>query len=72
MLLDEPQRALEVLPLIKDSPRLRPDPYMRDYHCWRELEDDPVYLDVVKDQDDRRAALRERLPATLTELGVRL
>jgi tetratricopeptide (TPR) repeat protein len=66
------QKALDKLPQIKESPRLRRDAYLRDFECFRQLADEPVYQDVVNEQDSRRAALRRRLPATLAEFDVSL
>ena len=71
-LLGNETRALEWLARIKESPRLRSAPYMQDFHCWESIADHPVYLDVLRDQEERRATLRQRLPATLDEFGVSL
>lgn len=65
-------KALEVMRLIKESRRLRSDPYLRDFWCFQRYADHPVYLDILRDQDEKRATLRARLPATLAELGVSL
>ena len=64
--------AIEILPRIKESPRLRRDAYLRDFECFKRLADEPVYRDVVNEQDARRASLRTRLPGTLAEFGVSL
>ena len=66
------QEALELLPRIKESPRLRQAAYLGDSWCFRPYVDEPVYQDLLKDQEARRAALRARLPATLAEHGVSL
>jgi len=71
-LLGQHERALETLPLIKKGARLRRGPILRDSWCLQQYADEPVYLDVLADQDARRAALRRRLPATLAEFGVSL
>jgi TolB-like protein/Tfp pilus assembly protein PilF len=48
------------------------DPILKDSPCFDRFQDDPVYRATVKHYDDRRAMLRERLPATLEEFGVSL
>lgn len=52
------------------SPRLAWDPWLRDFPCFARFADDPVYQESVRHFEERRAQLRERLPATLAELGV--
>ena len=71
-ILGRHKEALELLPRIKESPRLRRAAYLRDSWCFRQYAEDPVYQDVLQDQEVRRAALRARLPATLAEHGVSL
>jgi TolB-like protein/tetratricopeptide (TPR) repeat protein len=48
------------------------DPVLKDAPCFGRFADDPVYKATVRYFDDRRAMLRERLPATLAEFGVEL
>ena len=57
---------------MKESARLSDDATLRDSWCFREYAEEPVYLDVLHDQQERRARLREKLPATLAEFGVAL
>ncbi len=64
--------ALALLARVKEGPRLAPRPVLRDSSCFRKYADEPVYLDVLRDQDERRARLRQKLPATLAEFGVEL
>jgi TolB-like protein len=64
------EEALELLPRIKESPMLRRPAVIRDMYCFDPYQEEPVYLDVIEDQEARRAALRERLPDTLKEVGV--
>ena len=71
-ILGQREKALEILPRVKESQRLRYYPILRDARCLREYADEPVYQDVLKDQEDRRARLREKLPGTLAEFGVEL
>ncbi len=70
--LGKHEEALEFLPLIKDSVRLRREPELRDSWCFRRYQDEPAYQDVLRDQEARRAELRARLPATLKSFGVSL
>jgi tetratricopeptide (TPR) repeat protein len=48
------------------------EPMLKDQECFKRFADDPAYLAVVKHFEDRRAMLRERLPATLAQYGVSL
>ena len=48
------------------------EPQLQDSYCLKQLSDELIYQDVVRNQAERRAALRERLPATLAEFGVKL
>jgi len=70
--LGQRDTALEFLAKIKQSVRLRREPELRDLYCFRDYQDEPVYQSVVKDQEQRRAKLRQKLPATLREYGVEL
>jgi TolB-like protein/tetratricopeptide (TPR) repeat protein len=54
------------------SPRLAWDPWLKDFPCFARFADDPVYQATIRHFDERRAQLRERLPATLAEFGVEL
>ena len=71
-ILGNDEQALHWLSRIKESPRLRPDPYLRDSWCFGRFADHPVYLDVLAHQDGQRDALRQRLPTTLEAFGVSL
>jgi tetratricopeptide (TPR) repeat protein len=64
--------ALELLQRIKESAILRRPALLHDMYCFKQYQEEPVYLDVVNEQEARRAALRARLPATLAELEVAL
>jgi TolB-like protein len=66
------EEALELLSRVKESPMLRRPALLGDMFCFEQLQDEPIYQDVVNEQEARRAALRERLPETLYELGVSL
>ena len=56
----------------QESQRLVWPPLIYDSYCFQQYAQDPVYLEIVRKQEERRAALRERLPATLAEFGVSL
>ena len=56
----------------RENNHLAWEPMLKDQLCFRRFADDPVYQATVKHFDDRRALLRERLPATLELYGVRL
>ena len=62
--------ALEALLMMKQSPRLYPLAMLRDSWCFKRYQEEPVYQDVLNFQLERRAALREKLPATLAEFGL--
>ena len=66
------EEALALLPRIKESAMLRRPAIIQDMYCFKQLQDEPVYRDVIEDQEARRAALRARLPGTLAEVGVSL
>lgn len=62
--------ALDLLPRVKESPMLRRPALLHDMYCFAHYQEEQVYLDVIQDQEQRRARLRARLPDTLAELGV--
>jgi TolB-like protein/tetratricopeptide (TPR) repeat protein len=64
--------ALHELELIQRSPRLAPASVLSDMLCFKPFADEPVYRAVVEHFQARRAALRERLPATLAGFGLSL
>ena len=71
-MLGRHEEALDLLPRLKESLRLRYHALLRDSWCFKPYTEDPVYLDVLRDQEQRRARLRKKLPATLAEFGVEL
>jgi tetratricopeptide (TPR) repeat protein len=71
-ILGRHEEALQDLSHIKESHRLRRAPFLQNSWCFQQYADEPIYQDVLRDQEDRKAALRERLPATLVEFGVTL
>jgi TolB-like protein/cytochrome c-type biogenesis protein CcmH/NrfG len=71
-ILGRDEEALQRLSMIKESPRLRRAPFIQDSWCFQKYVNEPIYQDILHDQEERRTALRERLPATLAEFGVEL
>jgi TolB-like protein/tetratricopeptide (TPR) repeat protein len=64
--------ALGVLEETRRSPRLMPAYFLEDFLCFRKLADESRYTAVVEHFEQRRAALRARLPRTLAQYGVSL
>jgi len=71
-ILGQDEDARYYLRRARESPRLVWDPWLKDFPCFARFADDPDYQETVRSFDERRAQLRERLPATLAELGVEL
>jgi DNA-binding winged helix-turn-helix (wHTH) protein/TolB-like protein len=64
--------ALDKLAVIESSPRLPWQTALLDSPCFQRYATEPVYLDVLAKVEQRRAALRRRLPETLESFGVKL
>jgi len=71
-LLDLDEHALQMLEKVRESPRLPWDPTIRDSICFKRYADEPIYQETLRQLDQRRATLRQRLPVTLAEIGVQL
>ena len=71
-ILDRDEEALQLLVRMKETARLPWDPALRDMFCLQRFAGEPDYLDILEHFEERRAVLRERLPATLAEFGVQL
>jgi TolB-like protein/tetratricopeptide (TPR) repeat protein len=71
-IVGDDKSALEKIERIKLSVRLPWDSMLRDWSCLSRFENDPRYQDVLQHFEERRAALRERLPNTLAKHGVSL
>ena len=71
-ILGRDPEALNKLELGRRSPRLPPRPVLEDTPCFERYADEPVYRATLEQFEARRAALRERLPLTLSEFGVSL
>ena len=70
--LERDDEALRYLERVQKSSRLVWDPVLRDLSCLKRFADDPVYRETLRIFDKRRTELREQLPATLAEFGVKL
>jgi TolB-like protein/tetratricopeptide (TPR) repeat protein len=71
-ILDRYDDALQLLVRVKESQRLLWGPVIRDSFCFQRFVDEPAYRDILRDQEQRRTALRKQLPATLAKFGVTL
>jgi len=71
-ILGRHEEALPFLSKVKESLRLAHEPVIRDSWCLKQYAEEPVYLDILRDQLERRARLRKKLPETLAEFGVSL
>ncbi len=71
-ILQRHEKVLQLLLQVKESRRLHWGPLVHDSHCLKQYQQEPAYQDILRDLDERQAALRERLPATLAEFGVKL
>jgi TolB-like protein/tetratricopeptide (TPR) repeat protein len=71
-ILGQYDESLQLLVRVKESRRLLWNPVIRDSFCFQRFVDEPAYQDILQDQRERRARLREKLPATLAEFDVKL
>jgi len=71
-ILDRDEEALQLLLRMKETSRLPWVPAVRDMFCLQRYTDEPVYRDILEHFEERRKVLRESLPATLAEFGVKL
>ena len=71
-ILGDDAEVRDILQRALGSNHLAWEPMLKDQQCFKRFADDPAYLAVVKHFDDRRAMLRQRLPATLAQHGVSL
>ncbi len=70
--LGRDSEALAKLELIKRSPALPLDAVLKDSVCFEGYADEPAYRATMEHLENRRVALRARLPDTLAEFGVSL
>ena len=66
------EESLEFLQMATSSPRPAWEAFILDSTCFQKFQDDPIYQSVVQHYTDQRRRLREKLPTTLAEFGVRL
>jgi hypothetical protein len=69
-LFDRDAEALDALERLDGSLGLPQLPLLKDYQCFRHLQDDPRYIAVVAKVERRQAELRDRLPETLRAHGL--
>jgi TolB-like protein/tetratricopeptide (TPR) repeat protein len=70
--LERDEEALETLQRIGDSPRLPWLPVILDSFCFQRYTESPGFQALVRRVEERQAAKRRQLPATLAEFGVSL
>jgi TolB-like protein/tetratricopeptide (TPR) repeat protein len=71
-IMEQDDRALELLQRVKDSPRLPWLPVILDSFCFQRYADDPGYQALIHLIEERQAAMRKQLPFTLAEFDVAL
>jgi tetratricopeptide (TPR) repeat protein len=71
-ILGQHSEALQLMPRMKESGRLVSQYWLKDAWCFRQYAKKPEYLEALRHQDERRSELREKLPGTLAEFGVKL
>jgi len=70
--LGEREPVLERMIRIRQSPRLPIDSVLMDSVCFQSYADEPAYQETLRLLESRKKELREKLPATLSEFGVKL
>ena len=70
--LEQDEKALELLQRIEDSPRLPWVPVIKDSYCFQKYAENPDYQALIQLVEERQAAKRRQLPSTLAEFGVAL
>jgi TolB-like protein/tetratricopeptide (TPR) repeat protein len=70
--LDQDDKALELLQRIKDSPRLPWVPVILDSFCFQKYSENPDYQAMIHLVEERQSEKRRELPATLAEFEVAL
>jgi hypothetical protein len=71
-ILGQDDQARDRLKMLQNGTHLPWDPILKDSPCFDRFQGDPTYQATVRHYDERRAILRERLPDTLAEFGVKL
>ena len=70
--MEQDDKALELLQRIKDSPRLPWVPVIMDSFCFQRYVETPAYQALIHHVEERQAAKRKQLPSTLAEFDVAL
>jgi TolB-like protein/tetratricopeptide (TPR) repeat protein len=71
-IMEQDDKALELLQRVKDSPRLPWLPVILDSFCFQRYADNPGYQALIHLIEERQAAKRKQLPFTLAEFDVAL
>ena len=71
-ILNLDEHALQMLEKVRESPRLAWDSTIRDSLCFKRYANEPIYQETLRQLDQRRAKLLQRLPATLAGFDVSL
>ncbi|MEQ9561506.1 MAG: hypothetical protein RLN69_03220, partial [Woeseiaceae bacterium] len=67
-ILDDPELALASLERMQSTHGMPWYPLLADAPCFRELAENPVYVETLRSVDEKKATLRARLPKTLARL----
>jgi TolB-like protein/tetratricopeptide (TPR) repeat protein len=70
--LEQDDKALELLQRIEDSPRLPWVPVIMDSFCFQRYAETPAYQALIHHVEGRQAEKRKQLPSTLAEFDVAL
>ena len=70
--MEQDDKALELLQRIKDSPRLPWVPVIMDSFCFQRYAENPDYQALIHLVEERQAAKLKQLPSTLAEFDVTL
>jgi TolB-like protein/tetratricopeptide (TPR) repeat protein len=71
-ILGQDEKARDALRRAQKGRRLVWEPMLLDAPCFDRMAEDPDYRATIRYFEERRRMLRERLPATLVEFGVKL
>ena len=70
--MEQDDKALEILQRIEDSPRLPLVSVIMDSFCFQRYEENPDYQALIHLVEERQAAKRKQLPSTLAKFDVAL
>jgi len=71
-IMEQDDKALELLQRIKESPRLPWLPVIQDSFCFQRYAENPGYQALIQLVFERQAAKRKQLPSTLAKFDVAL